>query len=112
VKLRGGGAEEPGHHDAVQSSPIDGWVGDVGEEVVVVGLATKHEKHEVVPLLVVRWWVFQNDRDHRSYVLEAGSLRMQVRGEGGFRVGVGVDEAIIVILLGDHDPLGSDKLLF
>jgi hypothetical protein len=37
---------------------------------------------------------------------------MQVRGEGGFRVGVGVDEAIIVILLGDHDPLGSDKLLF
>jgi hypothetical protein len=54
VKLRGGGAEEPGHHDAVQSSPIDGWVGDVGEEVVVVGLATKHEKHEVVPLLVVR----------------------------------------------------------
>jgi hypothetical protein len=36
----------------------------------------------------------QNDRGHRSYVLEADSLCMQVRGEGGVGVGAGVDGAI------------------
>jgi hypothetical protein len=39
-------------------------------------------------------------------------LRMQVRGEGGIGVGAGVDGAIIVIILGDHDPLRSNELLF
>jgi hypothetical protein len=37
---------------------------------------------------------------------------VQVRGEDGVRVGYGVDEAIIVIDLGDRDPLCSEELLF
>jgi hypothetical protein len=44
--------------------------------VVIEGVAMKREKHEVTPSLVVRQRGFQNDRDHRSYVLEAGSLCM------------------------------------
>jgi hypothetical protein len=43
---------------------------------------------------------------HRSYVLDAGSLCVQVHGEGGVRVGSNVDGAIVVVVLGDHDPLG------
>jgi hypothetical protein len=39
-------------------------------------------------------------------------LRVQVHGEGGVRVGVGVDGAIVIVVLGDRDPLGSNKLLF
>jgi hypothetical protein len=38
-------------------------------------------------------------------------MRMQVHGEGGIGVGADVDGAIIIIL-GDHDPLGSGELLF
>jgi hypothetical protein len=53
MELGGEGVEDPGHHDAVQSSPIDGRIGDVGEDVVVEGIATKREKHEVAPPLVV-----------------------------------------------------------
>jgi hypothetical protein len=49
----GEGAEDPCHHDAVQSSPIDERIGDVGEDVVVEGVATKREKHEITPPLVV-----------------------------------------------------------
>jgi hypothetical protein len=71
----------------------------------------KREKHEVAPLLVVGRRGFQNDHDHRSYVLLVGSLRMQVHDEGGVRVGAGVDGAIIVVL-GKRDPLGSGELLF
>jgi hypothetical protein len=37
---------------------------------------------------------------------------MQVHGEGGIGVGVGIDGAIIVVVLGDRDPLGSGELLF
>jgi hypothetical protein len=37
---------------------------------------------------------------------------MQVRGEVGIGVRAGVDRAIVVIVLGDRDPLGSDELLF
>jgi hypothetical protein len=37
---------------------------------------------------------------------------MQVYGEGGVGVGAGVDGAIVVIILGKHDPLGSGELLF
>jgi hypothetical protein len=37
---------------------------------------------------------------------------MQVRGEGGIRVGAGVDGAIVIIVLEDCDPLGSGELLF
>jgi hypothetical protein len=37
---------------------------------------------------------------------------MQVSGEGGIGVGVSVDGAIIIIVLGKRDPLGSDELLF
>jgi hypothetical protein len=44
--------------------------------------------------------------------LEIGSLRVQVRGEGGVRVGAGVDGVIIIVILGDHDPMGSSELLF
>jgi hypothetical protein len=50
--------------------------------VVVQGVAIKCEKHEVTPPLIVGQRGFQNDRDHRSYILEVGSLREQVRGEG------------------------------
>jgi hypothetical protein len=112
VELGGEGAEDPGHHDVVQSSPIDGRISDVGEDVVVEGIAMKCEKHEVTSLLVVGRRGFQNDRDHRSYVLEAGSLCMQVRGEGGVGVGDNVNGAIVIIILGDCDPLGSGELVF
>jgi hypothetical protein len=78
--------------------------------MVIEGVATKCEKHEVVPPLVVGWRGFQNDCDHLSYILEADSLGMQVCGEGGIEVGASVDRAIIV--LGDCDPVGSDELLF
>jgi hypothetical protein len=105
VELRGEGAEDLCHHDAVQSSPIDGWIDDVGEDVVVEGVAMKREKHEIAPPLVVGWCGFQNDRDHRSYILETGSLRVQVCGEGS-------DGAIVVVILGNRDPLGSGELLF
>jgi hypothetical protein len=50
---RGEGVEDSGHHNVVQSSPIDGWIGDARENVVVEGVATKREKHEVAPPLVV-----------------------------------------------------------
>jgi hypothetical protein len=53
VEFGGEGVEDPCHHDVVQSSPIDGWIGDVGEDVVVEGVAMKREKHEVTPPLVV-----------------------------------------------------------
>jgi hypothetical protein len=46
------------------------------------------------------------------HVLDADILHVQVRGEGGVRVGAGVDRAIIIIVLGDHNPLGNDELLF
>jgi hypothetical protein len=39
-------------------------------------------------------------------------LCMQVHGEGGIGVGAGVDGVIIVIVLGDHDPLRNNELLF
>jgi hypothetical protein len=74
--VRGEGAEDPGHHDVVQSSPIDGWVGNVGEDVVIEGVAMKREMHELAPPLVVERQGFQNDRDHRSYVLETVNLCM------------------------------------
>jgi hypothetical protein len=72
----------------------------------------KREKHEVAPPLIVERRWFQNDRDHRSHILEASSLRVQVCGEGDIGVGADVDRAIIVIILGNRDPLGSDELLF
>jgi hypothetical protein len=37
---------------------------------------------------------------------------VQVRGEGGIRVGAGIDGAVVIIILGDSDPLDSSKLLF
>jgi hypothetical protein len=37
---------------------------------------------------------------------------MQVHDEGGVGVGASVDGAIIVVVLGDHDPLGSGGLPF
>jgi hypothetical protein len=36
---------------------------------------------------------------------------VQVCGEGGIRVGAGVDGAIVVVILGDRGPLGSGELL-
>jgi hypothetical protein len=46
------------------------------------------------------------------YVLDAHSLRVQVRGEGGIEVGVGIDGEIIIIVLGDCDSLGNGELYF
>jgi hypothetical protein len=111
VEFGGEGAKDPGHHDNVQSSLIDGCIGDVGEDMVIEGVVMKREKHEVVSPLVVGQRGFQNDRDHQSYVLETGSLCMLVHGEGGVEVGAGVDGAIIVIILEDHNPLDIGELL-
>jgi hypothetical protein len=51
---QGEGAEDSGHHDVVLSSPIDGLIGDVGEDMAAEGVVMKREKHEVVPPLIVR----------------------------------------------------------
>jgi hypothetical protein len=64
VEFGGKGVEDPCHHDVVQPSPTAGWIGDVGEDVVIQGVAMKHEKHEVMPPLVVGQRGFQNDRDY------------------------------------------------
>jgi hypothetical protein len=37
---------------------------------------------------------------------------VQVRGEGSVRVGADIDGAIVVVILGNRDPLGSGELLF
>jgi hypothetical protein len=108
VEFEEEGTEDPCHQDVFQPSPICGWIGDVGEDVIVHGVSTKCEKHEVAPPLVVERRGFQNDRDRRSYVLDVGSLHL--RGEGGVRAGV--DGAIIVVVLGDNDPLCSVDQLF
>jgi hypothetical protein len=76
VEFRGEGADDPCHHDVVQSSPIDGRIDNIEDDVIVEGVATKHEKHEVAPPLAVGRRGFQNNCDHRSYILEANSLRL------------------------------------
>jgi hypothetical protein len=53
VELKREGAEDLGHHDVVQCRPIDERISDVGEDVVIEGVAMKREKHEVTPPLVV-----------------------------------------------------------
>jgi hypothetical protein len=37
---------------------------------------------------------------------------VQVHGQGNVRVGAGIDGAIVIVVLGDRDPLGSGELLF
>jgi hypothetical protein len=37
---------------------------------------------------------------------------VQVCGEGGVGVGADIDGAIVIVVLGDCDPLGSGELLF
>jgi hypothetical protein len=37
---------------------------------------------------------------------------VQVHGKGGIGVGAGVDGAIVIVVLGHRDPLGSGELLF
>jgi hypothetical protein len=80
--------------------------------VVIQGISPKHEKHEVAPPLVVGRRGFENDHDHRSYIFDAGSLRMKVRDEGDIEVGDGVKGAVIIIILGDCDLLDNGDLLF
>jgi hypothetical protein len=53
IELGGEGAEDTCHHDVVQFSLIDGWICDVGDDVVVDGVAMKREKYEVTPPYVV-----------------------------------------------------------
>jgi hypothetical protein len=65
--------------------------------VVIQGVATKSESTR---------------SRHCLYVLEADSLRKQVHDEGGVGVGASVIGAIIIVVLGDRDPLGSGELLF
>jgi hypothetical protein len=110
VEFEEEGTEDPCHQDVFQPSPIYGRIGDVREDVIVHGVSTKCEKHEVAPPLVVGRREFQNDRNRRSYVLDVGSLHLQMRGEGGVRADV--DGAIIVVVLGDNDPLCSVDQLF
>jgi hypothetical protein len=43
MKFEGEGVEDLCHRDFVQSSLIDGEIGDVGEDVVVQGVVTKCE---------------------------------------------------------------------
>jgi hypothetical protein len=74
MEFRGEGAKDSCHHDVFQSSPIDGWVGDVEEDVVVQGIMMKREKHDVMPPLVVGRRGIQNDHDHWSYVQDVGSV--------------------------------------
>jgi hypothetical protein len=45
VELGREGAEDLGHHDVVQSSPIDGQISDIREDVVIESIETKREKH-------------------------------------------------------------------
>jgi hypothetical protein len=52
MEFIGEGVKDLCHHDAVQSSLIDGRIGDVGEDLIVEGVATKHEEHEVTPPIV------------------------------------------------------------
>jgi hypothetical protein len=106
MEFGGEGAEDSCHHNVVQPNPIDGWVSDVGEDMVVQDVSTKHEEHKVAPPLVVGWWGFQNDRDHRLYVLDVDSLHVQMHDEGD------IDRAIITIVLGECDPLSHGELLF
>jgi hypothetical protein len=45
--------------------------------------------------------------------LEADSVRMKVRGEGGIEVGASIDGPfIVVVVLEDCDPLSDGELLF
>jgi hypothetical protein len=53
AEFGGEGVEDPCHHDATQSCLVNGWISDVGEHVVVQGVAMKREKHEVMPPLIV-----------------------------------------------------------
>jgi hypothetical protein len=53
VELGREGVKDSCHHDVVQSSPIDRRIDDGREEVVVEGVTTKREKHEIAPPLVV-----------------------------------------------------------
>jgi hypothetical protein len=53
VVFRGEGVEDPNHHIAVQSSPIDRRNGDIGVDMVIEGVVTKREEHEVTPPFVV-----------------------------------------------------------
>jgi hypothetical protein len=64
MEFGGEGAEDPCHQNAVQSSLIDGCIGDVGGDMVIQGISTKCEKHEVMSPLVVGRRGFQNDLDH------------------------------------------------
>jgi hypothetical protein len=80
--------------------------------VVIQGVLTKCEKYEVASPLVMGRQGFQNDRDYRSYVLDVGSLCMQVCGKGGIGVESSVDGVIVIIVLGNCNPLGSGELLF
>jgi hypothetical protein len=53
MEFEGEGAKDPCHHDIIQPSPIGGRIGDVIEDVVVQGIATKREKHEVTSPFVM-----------------------------------------------------------
>jgi hypothetical protein len=53
MEFGGEGVKDLCHHDVVNSSPIEGRIGDVGKDVVVQGVSTKREKHEVTPPLIV-----------------------------------------------------------
>jgi hypothetical protein len=112
LEFGGEGAVDPCHPDVVYPSLIGRRISDIREDVVVQGVSMKREKHEVVPLLVVGRRGFMNNHDHRLYVLDAGSLHVQVHDEGNIGVGASVDRVIVIVVLGGHNPLGSGELLF
>jgi hypothetical protein len=53
IEFGGEGVEDSCHHDVVQSSPINGRISNIREDVIIQGIAVKCEKHEVTPPLVV-----------------------------------------------------------
>jgi hypothetical protein len=107
VEFGGEGVKDLCHHDVAQPSSISRQISDIGDDVVIQGVITKCEKHEVAPPLVLGRRGFQNDHDHRSYVLDVGNLRIQVCDQDGVGVGASIDGAIIIVVLGDNDPVGN-----
>jgi hypothetical protein len=67
-----GRPQDPGEDDAVETEPRRGLDGDRGvdEDVVVEGVATKGEKHQIPPAGVGGLLRLEDDRDEEANVLD------------------------------------------